>query len=58
MDLSQSQDKLCRKSIVLFYLSTSLLQSCMSGRAFRGGFGPKVDKNFGPYLVLKRAFLS
>ena len=25
-----------------------MVQSCKSGRAFRVGFGPKVDKNFGP----------
>ena len=32
------------------------LQSCKSGRAFRVGFGLKVDKNFGLDLGLRRTF--
>ena len=31
-------------------------QSCESGRAFRIGFGPKVDKNFGLNSGLSRSF--
>ena len=31
-------------------------RSCKSGRAFRVGFGPKVDKNFGLNSGLRRAF--
>ena len=39
-------------------LKSNLLfaQSCKSGRAFRVGFGPKVDKNFGLNSGLRRAF--
>ena len=33
-----------------------VIQSCKSGRGFRVGFGPKVDKNFGLNLGLRRAF--
>ena len=31
-------------------------QSCKSGRAFRVGLGPKVDKNFGLNSGLRRTF--
>ena len=33
----------CQKNFSIAYAE----QSCKSGRAFRIGFGPKVDKNFG-----------
>ena len=45
-----------------FHLNTTPLmilitgQSCKSGRAFRVGFGPKVDKNFGLNSGLRRTF--
>ena len=31
-------------------------QTCKSGQAFRIGFGPKVDKNFGLDLGQRRSF--
>ena len=37
-------------------VSLSWLQSFKSGQAFRVGFGPKVDKNFGLNSGLRRTF--
>ena len=34
----------------------TVLQSCKLGRAFRVGFRPRVDKNFGLYSGLRRTF--
>ena len=42
--------------LFFFFFCCCLLQSCKSGRAFRVGFGPKVDKNFGLNLGLRRIF--
>ena len=37
-------------------LGAARVRSCKSGRAFRVGFGPKVDKNFGLNSGLRRSF--
>ena len=42
--------------LVLFFCKSAADQSCKSAPAFPVGFGPKVDKNFGPNSCLRRAF--
>ena len=42
--------------MIAFKLEDNVRQSCKSGRAFRAGFGPKFDKNFGLNSGLRRTF--
>ena len=48
--------KNCQKnSEIALHKITTL--TCTSGRAFRNGFGPRVDKNFGLNSGLRRTFV-